>query len=95
MIRDTADMFEALDRGCFGDNESQSIRGNDSVRSNLVDVLVMLRDERPLAIAVTQMQGAGAKWIWLPKSKIEFEKRSGGVVEVTLPEWLAKDKGLV
>ena len=91
--RDTFDMFTPPDRGRFGDNES--VRGNDSVRSDLVDVTLILRDERPLAIAVSQMQGAGAKWIWLPKSKIEFERKANNVVVVTLPGWMAKEKGLV
>lgn len=95
MSRDTFDMFARPDRGRFGDNESGSIRGNDSVRSDLVDVTVILRDDRPLAIAVTQMQGAGAKWIWLPKSKIEYVAKGNGVIEVTMPTWLAKEKGLI
>lgn len=37
--------------------------------------------------------------VWLPKSQIEYEirERNGGaaLVEVTLPEWLALDKGLI
>lgn len=95
MTRDTFDMFAPPSRGRFGDNESDSIRGNDSGRSDLVDLTLILRDDRPLSIAVTQMQGAGARWIFLPKSKIEYVAKGKGVIEVTLPTWLAKEKGLI
>lgn len=32
---------------------------------------------------------------WLPKSQVEFIHKDGGLIEVTLPEWLAKEKGLI
>ncbi len=28
------------------------------------------------------------KFIWLPKSQIEYEERKDGTVDVTLPDWL-------
>lgn len=93
MTRDSFDRFNPPERGRFGDNES--VRGNESVRSDLVDLLLTLRMEKPLAIAVTDPAKPGAAWIWLPKSQIEFEKKSATVVAVTVPEWLAQDKGLV
>lgn len=93
MSRDTFDLFKEPDRGRFGDNES--IRGNDSVRSDLVDLTLTFRMERPLAIAVTDPAKPGTEWIWLPKSKIEFEKKSATIVVVTMPEWLAKKNGLI
>ena len=35
-------------------------------------------------------------WIWLPLSQIDVSaKDSRGCVTVSLPEWLAKDKGLI
>lgn len=37
----------------------------------------------------------GTKWEWLPKSKIEFVRKSQSLVEVTMPKWLAKEKGLI
>ena len=97
MSRDTFDMFAPKDRGRFGENEcgNESIRGNDSVRSDLIDLILHLQDERPLSIAVTDPAKPGAKWEWLPKSKIEFERKSQSLVEVTMPRWLAKEKGLV
>lgn len=33
--------------------------------------------------------------VWLPKSQIEIEKLQGSIVEVTMPEWLAKEKELI
>lgn len=34
--------------------------------------------------------------VWLPKTQIEIEKSgAGGLYEVTLPEWLAMEKGLI
>jgi hypothetical protein len=33
---------------------------------------------------------------WLPKSQIEIEKTErGAIVNITMPEWLAKDKELI
>lgn len=97
MIRDAFDQFAPRDRGRFGENEcgNDRITGNDSVRSDLVDLTLTLRHEKPLAIAVTDPAQAQAKWIWLPKSKIEFERKGGMTIVVTLPGWLAKEKGLV
>ena len=58
--------------------------------SNLVDIAVEFRHETPKAILVYD----GAKEVWLPKSQVEYEHSGGGVI-VTMPEWLAKDKGLI
>jgi hypothetical protein len=34
--------------------------------------------------------------VWLPRSQIEIEPmKKAGIVEVTLPEWLAQEKGLI
>ena len=37
----------------------------------------------------------GANDIWLPKSKITIKKLNVPDVEITLPEWLAKQKGII
>lgn len=99
MTRDTFDRFQTPDRGRFGDNEYASDQPEKLTGSaRLHDFTLTLRQEKPLAIAVTDpnaRQLTGTKWIWLPKSKIEFEKVSATSVKVTLPEWLAKEKGLV
>ena len=96
-MRDTFDAFRNPERGRFGDNEYQrddcaALKG----ANRLHDLTLTLRQEKPLSIAVTDPAKAGAApWIWLPKSQIEFEKKSATIVVVTLPEWLAKEKGLV
>ncbi len=94
MTRDTFNRFQQPDRGLFGDNERKPIRCNDDVRSDLVDVTIALKFDRPLAIGVTDPAKPGGALIWLPKSKIEYVSKGKGVVEVTLPVWLAKEKGL-
>ncbi len=53
----------------------------------LTDIAAELRHETPKAYLVFD----GATEVWLPKSMTE--KNSDGTF--TLPEWLAKDKGLI
>lgn len=66
-----------------------------SHRSDLVDLtLVYFRDtDKAILVADTE----DSTKVWLPKSEIEYEFDAdhAGVVDVTLPEWLAKDKGLI
>lgn len=106
MTRDTFDAFTPPDRGRFGDNESAEIRGNDSVRSNLVDLTLALHHQTDKAVLVS-MDGDKAKARWLPKSKIEIDRLPAGafktarvgapkipVAKVTVPRWLAREKGL-
>lgn len=90
--RDTFDMFSPRERGRFGDDE---LRGNDSVRSDLTDLVLTLQQDRPLALMVTDPAKPGSKWISLPKSLIEYEVLRQGVVKVTIPERFAKEKGLI
>lgn len=58
----------------------------------LYDATFEFLEERPLAICVTE--DGGKTKVWLPKSQIEYVQR-GAVVEVTMPIWLAKEKGIV
>ena len=37
----------------------------------------------------------GARSVWLPRSQIEISEADNGLVEVTMPEWLALEKGLI
>jgi len=67
------------------------------VKSNLIDITVQLKHQTDLAILVTD---DGTNAIWLPKSQIECDvdldnADVGDTIEVTLPEWLALDKGLI
>lgn len=67
-------------------------------RSDLIDVSLALHHETPKALLVSD-DGDREHAIWLPKFLIEFEhwsRNTGGrLVKVTLPEWLAKEKGLI
>lgn len=110
MTRDTFDMFSGSDRGRFGDNEAAPKRQRVTGASDLVDVTVLLHAESKKglkdqgAIRVSS-DGDDDKAQWLPKSQVEFSPtgrhqrcKQGYAVEVvtvTLPEWLAKDKGLI
>ena len=95
--------FQPRERGRFGDNESDAIRGNDSVRSNLVDLDLILHNDNPVkkAIAVSSRGDTPfEEWIWLARALIEYEARGrdadgSRMVRVTLPKGLAKQKGLV
>ena len=61
----------------------------------LIAITVEIAAETPLAVLVHE--GDKSKAVWLPKSKIEIEasKLNSGIVEITLPEWLAQAKGLI
>ena len=97
MTRDTYDMFEQKDRGRFGENEERQHRPGRGPRvtgaSDLHDFKLVLRREKPAAIAVSDPTKSES--IWLPKSQIEWDHTSGGLVVVTMPEWLAREKGLI
>jgi hypothetical protein len=93
MTRDTFDLFEdgKRERARFGDNESADSRVNASVKSDLVDLDLSYSSSTEKAVRV---KGPG-DWVWLPKSQIEFEMIDKGTVRVTLPSWLAREKGLM
>lgn len=64
------------------------------MRSDLIDVTVQKLHETDKAVLVTD--SVPEKGVWLPKTQIEIEKSGiGGLYEVTLPEWLAMEKGLI
>jgi hypothetical protein len=55
------------------------------------EITVEILRESERAIQVTD----GDVTEWLPKSQLEYEGEAGQTVVVTMPEWLAKDKGLI
>lgn len=63
-------------------------------KSDLVDVTMQLHAETGKAVLVSD-DGDKAKAVWLPLSQCEIEKKRDGIVIVTLPEWLAIQRGLV
>jgi hypothetical protein len=70
------------------------------VKSNLIDVTVQMHAETDKAVLVSD-DGDKNKAVWIPKSQIEIafhpsmKERGNGAATITLPEWLAKDKGLI
>lgn len=70
-----------------------------ATRSDLVEITCRKRADREKSIAVfageIEKGPSGRdreKWAWLPKSQIEYDDRAG---VATMPEWLAKEKGLI
>jgi hypothetical protein len=61
------------------------------LKSDLTDVTVQLVHETEAAILVSD----GDNQVWLPKSQCEYRTTSPGIIEVTLTERLATEKGLV
>lgn len=67
--------------------------------SDLTDVMVTVHAETKLAILVSD-DGDERRAVWLPKSQVEIAPNpaTGGsraIVLVTLPIWLAENKGLL
>lgn len=66
------------------------------MRSDLIDVDLYKIYERPTAILFKETDDEEAEEIWLPKSLIEVEPTSNKrIFTVTLPEYLAHEKGLI
>lgn len=64
-------------------------------KNELTDVTLQLHHETDRAILVSD-DGHGEKAVWIPKSQCEFEQTGKpGIVLVTLPTWLAKERGLI
>lgn len=65
-----------------------------STRSNLIELSLQLHHQTERAILVSD-DGSPDSAVWLAKSQIEFSEITPGFVEVTCPEWLATERGLV
>ena len=37
----------------------------------------------------------GTQEVWLPKSQITWTLRRDGMLDISMPEWLAEEKGLI
>lgn len=62
------------------------------MKSDLVDITVMLKHETAKAWLVDD---GSEKAVWIPKSNAELEpNRDGRTFTLTLPSWLAIEKGL-
>jgi hypothetical protein len=111
MIRDTFEKFSPPERGRFGDNESASVRhpdGTDVTRDTAAVIDFVVHGGSAKAIQVS-IDGREVSAVWLPRSQIKVEhqnklvmgeRRDGREIElgtctITLPLWLAREKGLV
>jgi hypothetical protein len=65
-----------------------------SGKSDLVDLTMQLHHENARAILVSD-DGDRDNAVWVPLSHCEIEHKASGIVIVTMPEWLALDKGLL
>lgn len=63
------------------------------MRSDVIDLEVHLHHETDRAVLVSDT-GDKADAVWLPKSQVEIEEY-GTCHMVTLPEWLAEERGLI
>ena len=64
------------------------------MKSNIIDIEVKVhaRTDKGIRVSATGQQIDAE---WLPLSQIEVQEVGGGLVTVTLPEWLALEKGLI
>lgn len=59
----------------------------------LIDLSVILVHRTDKAVLVKETEDSEP--IWLPLSQVEIDGEPGDIGEVTLPEWLAVEKGLI
>ena len=60
----------------------------------LADITVKKHHQTEKAILVS-LDGDETKAKWVPLSQIEINSENDGLLEITLPRWLAEDKELV
>ena len=63
-------------------------------QSDLVDIAGIVIERREKAVWLND----GTKKVWLPLSQVELDPEDAGAghaVSVAMPEWLAKEKGLI
>jgi hypothetical protein len=63
------------------------------MKSDLIDVAIQLHHETEKAWLVSD-DGDRKRAVWIPKSQAEIESK-GKHHELTMPEWLALEKGLI
>lgn len=65
------------------------------MNKKLIDLTLNVHLKTEKAILASD-DGDKEKAVWLPLSQIEMEStKNDDIFEVTMPEWLAKEKGLV
>lgn len=63
-------------------------------KSDLYDITVVVHHQTDDAVLVSD-DGDRRNAVWLPLSAIEIEPRDRGMAEITAPERLLQDKGLI
>lgn len=63
------------------------------MRSDITDIEGQVHARTDRAILFSD-DGDKDGAVWLPLSQVEVDMKPGGTAIVTLPEWLAVDKGL-
>lgn len=66
----------------------------NAMKSDLVDIEMMIHKVSERAV-LASTDGAIRKAVWLPLSQVEVCLKDNSIAEVTMPEWLAIEKGLV
>lgn len=110
-MRDSFDAFTPPQRGLFGDNEQAKPRPPVNVASDLKEFTLCLHRDDPNDKAILLSQtGEEATAHWYARKLLtdyrdtgqqtKGKRRNGqaimlAVVEVTMPEWLAQQRGLV
>lgn len=66
------------------------------MRSDLIDIEMMIHAETEKAVRVSD-DGDRENAVWLAKKHVEFERdiEIGRRQTLTMPQWLAEEKGLV
>lgn len=64
-----------------------------SGRSHILDLEVQVHAQSERAVKVSA-DGEEANAVWLPLSQIEIAMKRNGLAEVSMPAWLAVEKGL-
>ena len=63
------------------------------MKSDLIDIQMTIHHQTALAVLASD-DGVRERAVWLPIVQIEVAPVAGGH-EITMPEWLAVEKGLV
>jgi hypothetical protein len=63
-------------------------------KSGLVDVEVQIHHRTERAVLVSD-DGDRENAVWLALALVEIEMKQGDLAEVTMPEWLAKERGFI
>jgi len=63
-------------------------------KSPELEFTVFLHRETERAALVSE-SGREERAFWLPKSRISITPKTENIVEISVPEWLAKNKGLI